>query len=576
MITASKRSPSTTLIGVTAILAAGLATAALADPPPNCPNAGWVLSESEISQDTGGFGGQLHYYDYFGTDVAEIGDLDGDGVTELAIGAPGDDDGGASRGAVWILFLNSNGTVKGYQKISSTAGGFGGQLDAEDVFGDAVAALGDLDGDGIADLAVGAWGDDDGGTNRGAVWILFLNSNGTVKSYQKISATAGGFGGQLDDHDGFGNAVEALGDLDGDGVTELAVGANLDDDGGTDHGAVWILFLNPNGTVKGYQKISSTAGGFSGQLDNGDQFGISVAALGDLDGDGVRDLAVGAVTDDDGGTDRGAVWILFLNSNGTVKAYQKVSSTSGGFSGQLDNGDAFGGAAAALGDLDHDGVSDLAVGAARDDDGGLDRGAVWILFLNSNGTVRGYQKISATAGGFSGQLGDADHIGTSVSALGDLDGDGVVDLVTGADGHPGVADYGAVWLLSLDGCIAAPTILANPTSDLLPAAGSLTTFSITAEGPGSLSYQWRRDGVNLVDDSHISGATTPQLTILAGFHDIGMYDCAVTNGGGQVATQPAVLGIRTSCPGDINQDGVIDFADINPFVALLTQGALCY
>ncbi len=67
------------------------------------------------------------------------------------------------------------------------------------------------------------------------------------------------------------------------------------------------------GTVLSHQKISDTEGGFTGILDNNDTFGRSVASLGDLDGDGVSDLAVGAFWDDDGGTDRGAVWVLFLD-----------------------------------------------------------------------------------------------------------------------------------------------------------------------------------------------------------------------------------------------------------------------
>ena len=66
------------------------------------------------------------------------------------------------------------------------------------------------------------------------------------------------------------------------------------------------------GEVLFHQKISDTAGGFTGGLHNNDFFGVAAAALGDLDGDGVTDLAVGAVNDDDGGFNRGAVWILFL------------------------------------------------------------------------------------------------------------------------------------------------------------------------------------------------------------------------------------------------------------------------
>ena len=111
--------------------------------------------------------------------------------------------------------------------------------------------------------------------------------------------------------------MASLGDLDGDGVTDLAVGANYDDTGGTSRGAVHVLFLNANGTVKSSQKIASGTGG-GPTLANDDRFGSSVASLGDLDGDGVTDLAVGANFDDTGGTNRGAVHVLFLETSAST------------------------------------------------------------------------------------------------------------------------------------------------------------------------------------------------------------------------------------------------------------------
>ncbi len=204
-----------------------------------------------------------------------------------------------------------------------------------------------------------------------------------MKGHQKISATQGAFTGTLEQADDFGAATAALGDLDGDGVTELAVGAPRDDDGGPCRGAVWILFMNANGTVKTHQKISDTEGGFTGILDDSDDFGSSVAALGDLDGNGTTDLAVGAVFDDDGGTNRGAVWILLLNPDGTVKSHRKLSQIQGGFLGALGDNHAFGASASDLGDSNNDGIGHLAVGADVDSDGGSLRGAVWILSIDA-------------------------------------------------------------------------------------------------------------------------------------------------------------------------------------------------
>ena len=224
--------------------------------------------------------------------MTSLGDLDGDGITDLAVGADRDDTGGTDRGAVYVLFLNANGTVEEQPKDRQRHGRRADPGERRR-FGRSVASLGDLDGDGVTDLAVGAFQDDTGGTNRGAVHVLFLNSNGTVKSSQKIASGIGG-GPILANDDLFGRSVASLGDLDGDGVTDLAVGAVRDDTGGTNRGAVHVLFLNSDGTVKSSQKIASGTGG-GPTLANNDQFGFSVAALGDLDGDGVTDSGGGSL-----------------------------------------------------------------------------------------------------------------------------------------------------------------------------------------------------------------------------------------------------------------------------------------
>ncbi len=415
---------------------------------------GTVKAHQKISDTEGGFQGLLEDSDNFGRSIALLGDLNGDGNADIAVGAHCDDDGGTDRGAVWILFLDSDGTVLSHQKISDTNGNFMGFLDDGDLFGKSVAAVGDLNGDNITDIAVGAQHDDDGGANNGAVWILFLDSDGTVKTHQKISDTNGNFLGELSDNCNFGCAVASIGDINGDEIADIAVSAPWDDDGGADRGAVWILLLDYDGTVKNEQKISDTQGGFTGDLDNSDFFGYNITSPGDMNGDGISDIAVGAHGDDDGGAERGAVWVLFLDSDGTVKSHQKISNTQGDFTGELHDMDCFGVSLASLDDLDGDGVTDMVVGARTDDDGGTDRGAVWVLFLNSDGTVKTHQKISSTQGNFTGVLDDEDIFGSSIASLGDLNGDGTEDIAVGAHWDDNGGDgRGALWVLFLKSCI---------------------------------------------------------------------------------------------------------------------------
>ena len=407
-----------------------------------------VQDEQKISANDGNFNGDLDAGNRFGAALADTGDLESDGVQDLAIGAPFDDDGGEDRGAVWVLFMDDNGRVDMERKLSADTGGFDGDLDDGDLFGSALSGLGDINRDGAQDLAVGTPGDDKGGNDRGALWVLFLNADGRVREQQKIADDTGGFSGNLDNDDRFGSAVAAIGDIDGNGTTDLAVGAPGDDKGGNDRGALWVLFLDADGRVRDQQKIADDTGGFSGNLDNDDRFGSAVAAIGDIDGNGVEDIAVGAPGDDTNGTDRGAVWVLLLDADGTVRDQEKIADGAGGFRGGLDNNDRFGSALSGIGEIRGTGYPGLAVGAPNDDDGAADAGAVWILYLDSDGSAAGWQKVSSDAGGFDGNLDAGDNFGAAVAGIGNLDKEGIQDLAVGAPGaDDGGTDKGAAWIL---------------------------------------------------------------------------------------------------------------------------------
>ena len=266
-----------------------------------------VLDVQKISQVEGQLSrDKLKEDDKFGRSIVSLGDLNGDGIGDLAVGAIGGSGAKADEGGVWILFMNNLGLVKASKQIRSLEEGFSGELVNGDQFGSSLANIGDLNGDGVPEIAVGASGDDTGGTDRGALWILFLNQDGTVKQSQKIASSVGGFDGELEDIDRFGSAVEHIGDLNNDGITELIVGADgMQDPRSSNNrvrktGSAWVLFLTSQGTVENAQKISNEMGGFTGVLDIDDGFGASVEVLQPAYGNGQAVVAVGSPRDDDG------------------------------------------------------------------------------------------------------------------------------------------------------------------------------------------------------------------------------------------------------------------------------------
>ena len=235
-------------------------------------------------------------------------------------------------------------------------------------FGWSLAGLGDLDGDGFADLAAGAWHDN---SESGRAFVLFLASDGSVRSTVELTHDDL----QVGAGDQFGYSLGAIGDLDGDGTVDLAVGAHKDGSG-----AVYVVFMNTNGSVRSLTKISKATEPTL-PLENGDWFsGGQMASMGDLDGDGVVDLAVGAWGDDDGGAkNTGAVYELFLTASGRVRAFTKISMAYLPELG-LVAADHFGTGVASPGDVNSDGIVDLAVGAFADDDTGTSAGSVWVFF----------------------------------------------------------------------------------------------------------------------------------------------------------------------------------------------------
>ena len=363
---------------------------------------GWVFSSATLEW-TNFFGAKLNAGGgEFGTSVARVGDIDGNGQEEVLVGGPGLEAARASFGGAFVVFNRGSAGFGGEDPVA-TGDDFG------DRFGFAVAGVGDVNGDFVPDIAVGA-----------------REANG--KGSATIQSVLGiPFSLLLEDPDGqlgdqFGYSLARIDDVNGDGADDLLVGAYLADSTfASDTGEVF-LFSGATG------QLLDRFGDPDGVA--GDEFGRSIAAVDDADDDGLQDLLVGAPGFD---SFRGQAVLL---SSATGAVLDRLEDPAG------EAGDYFGLRLATVHDLDGDGTRDWIVGAFLDDTGrGANAGSV-IPFSGATGAP--WPKFVDPLGQVGSQLG------VGLTAVPDVDGDGRGDVLFGShlwDGPEGV-NSGAALIVS--------------------------------------------------------------------------------------------------------------------------------
>ncbi len=291
-----------------------------------------------------------------GTSLAGGEDLDGDGVADLALGAPWADGYYADDGAVFVVSA-----ARGPDQAAEDGLAFHGAGSGDEA-GTAIV-LADLTGDGLADLVVSAPEADDGGSRSGAVAVFAgpLSEGGDFDSADHLLV-----GESSSDY--VGETLALAGDGDGDGVVELLVGAPDADFGGSNSGTVYRVQLD--GTAS--QSLSSSQAILHGESSS-DDLGEGVVGGRDLDGDGVPELVLAAP---DAPCTGGCVYVVRGDETGEWDVDQVATGTISAAS----SGDDLGWGLALPGDLDGDGVDDLLLGAPEEDSGASSAGAIYGLY----------------------------------------------------------------------------------------------------------------------------------------------------------------------------------------------------
>ncbi len=292
--------------------------------------------------------------DSAGESLSAVGDVTGDGLADLLVGAPNSNDNADGGGKAYLVAGPITGTV---ELEDSEAVFLGTSTDG--VMGYDFGGEGDIDGDGTPDAIVSQ-----PGAGAGVVLVFAGPVSGSIVTGSADYTLEGESGG-----DGAGSSVEVAGDVNGDGYDDLTVGAVYHDVGASNAGAAYLML----GPITLDQSLTTAAAKFVGESSS-DYLGYTAMAGGDINDDGFDDVAVGAYSNDDGGSNAGKAYVFLGPVSGTVRAeWADVGLVGEGSS------DYFSVAGAGGADLTEDGYDDLLIGAWGDDGNGSQSGAIYIF-----------------------------------------------------------------------------------------------------------------------------------------------------------------------------------------------------
>jgi hypothetical protein len=329
---------------------------------------------------------------FFGHSVSTAGDVNGDGYSDVIVGAYNYDNGQTNEGRVYVYHGSSTG-------LSTTANTVSESNSASALFGYSVSAAGDVNGDGLSDVLVGG----PGWAGSGRVYVFHGSLTG-ISTVWNYSLNADGSG------EYFGCSVSTAGDVNGDGYSDVIVGAENYANGQTQEGKAYIF----NGGSTGLNNSTYSWSTESNQANA--RLGHSVSSAGDVNGDGYSDVIVGAWTYDNGQTDEGVAWVHYGSVTGiSGNTFLEINSASA----------VFGSSVASAGDVNGDGYGDVIIGASSYSNPEFLEGAAFVFNGSSSG-------INTTPSWQTQSNQTLTNLGISVATAGDVNGDGYSDVIVGA------------------------------------------------------------------------------------------------------------------------------------------------
>jgi hypothetical protein len=417
---------------------------------------------------------------YSGGEVRGAGDVNGDGTNDVLINANGASPHGQTyAGEIYLVFGRRAGfpAVFELRRLLPAVGGDGSEgvvlrgIDARDYAGSALSGAGDINGDGVGDLIIGASKADIAGREAvGECYVVFGRRSGfpAVFELRGLRRVAGGDGSEgfilkgIGDHHNACNSVSDAGDVNGDGMDDLLLSATS---AGGPHrpGQAYVVFGRTSGFPAEFalrellpqQGGDGTEGFVIEAIEPYGHAGRSVSGAGDVNGDGVDDVLIGSSNAQE---NAGETYVVFGRSTGfqPVFALRDLLPQQGGDGSEgfvlrgAETFDFAGDSVSGAGDVNGDGVDDLLIGAyGVDPDDRDNAGASYLIFGRTTGfpPILELRDIDPTFGedGSAGVVfaggAEFDRAGNAVSGAGDVNGDGIEDLMIGAEGaDPGGTD----------------------------------------------------------------------------------------------------------------------------------------